>query len=88
VQRISWVDFIITLEGVEMELKCVRTIMEWPELESHSNIQFFLSFTNFYHCFICTFSKIAKQMIDMLKRGKNRRFMGPFVPTWVMKQLF
>ncbi len=87
-QRISFVGFIITLEEVEMEPDCVRTIAEWPEPESHRDIQVFLGFVNFYRRFISAFSKIAKPMTDILKGGKNRRFTGPFVPTPATKQSF
>ncbi len=87
-QRISFVSFIITQGGVEMEPDRVRTIAEWPEPKSHCDIQVFLSFANFYHHFISAFSKIAKPMTDMLKGGKNGRFTGPFVPTPAMKQSF
>jgi hypothetical protein len=47
-QCISFVGFIVTLEGVEMEPDRVRTILEWPESASHRNIQVFLGFANFY----------------------------------------
>ncbi len=87
-QRISFVGFNISLEGVKMEPDCVRTIAEWPEPESHRDIQVFLGFANFYRRFISPFSKIAKPMTDMLKGGKNGRFTGLFVPTPVMKQSF
>jgi hypothetical protein len=87
-QRISFVGFIITPEGVKMEPDRERTIAEWPEHESHRDIQVFLGFANFYRRFISAFSKIAKPMTDMLKGGKNGRFTGLFVPTPVMKQSF
>jgi hypothetical protein len=87
-QRISFVGFITTPEGIEMERDLVRTIAVWPEPESHRNVQVFLGFANFYRRFISAFSKIAKPMTDMLKGGKNGRFTGPLVPTPAMKQSF
>jgi hypothetical protein len=87
-QRISFVGFFITLEGVKMEPDCVRIIAKWPEPESHRDIQAFLSFANFYKRFISTFLEIAKLIRDMLMRGIYGRFTGPFVPTPAMKQLF
>ncbi len=87
-QRISFVGFIVTPEGVEMEPDRVRTIAEWPEPASHRDIQVFLSFANFYRRFISSFSRIAKPMTNMLKGGKNGRFSGPFLPTLAMIQSF
>jgi hypothetical protein len=54
-QWISFIEFIIMLEGVGMELDRVRTIREWPEPTCHCNIQVILCFTNFYWCFISSF---------------------------------
>ncbi len=87
-QQISFVGFIVTLEGVEMEQDTVCTIAEWPEPACHRNIQVFLGFANFYRQFISSFSRLVKAMTDMLKGKKNGRFSGPFVPTPVMNQSF
>ncbi len=76
-QRISFVSFIITLEGVEMEPDRVRTIAEWPEPESHRDIQVFLGFVNFYRWFISAFSKIVKPMTDMLNGGEELEVYEP-----------
>ncbi len=87
-QQISFVGFIVTPEGVEMEPDRVRTISEWSEPASHRNIQVFLGFANFYRRFISGFSRLAKPMTDMLKGRKNGRFSGPFLPTPAMKWSF
>jgi hypothetical protein len=87
-QRINCFVFIVTLEGIKMEPDRVRTIAEWPELACHRDIQVFLSFKNFYRCFIHSFSHLAKLMRDMLKGGKNGCILGPFLPTLVMKWSF
>jgi hypothetical protein len=77
-QRMSFVGFIVMLEGVEIEPDRVPTITEWPELTCHGDIQVFLGFANFYRRFISSFSHRAKPMTDMLKGGKNGRFSGPY----------
>jgi hypothetical protein len=87
-QLISYVGFIVTPEGVEMEPDRVRMITEWPEPTSHRDIQVFLGFANFYRRFISSFLPIAKPMTDMLKGGKNGRLSGPFLPTPAMMRSF
>ncbi len=57
-------------------------------LSCQRDIQFFLSFANFYRQFISAFSKIAKPMRDMLKGGRIGRFHGPFVPSAALRQSF
>ncbi len=71
-----------------MEPDRVCTISEWPEPASHHDIHVFLGFANFYRQFISSFSRLAKPMTDMLKGGKNGRFLGPFLPTLAMKPSF
>jgi hypothetical protein len=65
-QRISFVSFAITHKGVRIRPDYIGTITEWPEHESHCDIQVFLSFVWFYRQFISVFSKIAKLVTDML----------------------
>ncbi len=66
-QQISFVDYIITPNSVEIKLKIDQIIEEWPETLCQCGIQVFLSFTNLFRRFISSFLKIAKPMIDMLK---------------------
>jgi hypothetical protein len=87
-QRISFVRFIVTLEGGEMELNRVYTIAEWPEPTCYCDIQVVLGFANFYRCFMSNFVRLAKPMTDIIKGGKNGHFLGPILPTPAMKQFF
>jgi hypothetical protein len=68
------------LEGVEMRPDRVCTITEWPEPTCHHDIQVFLSFANFYRCFISSYSCLAELMINMLKGGKMAVFQGSSYP--------
>ncbi len=79
-QRISFVGFVITPDGVGMELERVRIIEEWPEPLCHRDIQVFLTFANFYCRFISAFSKIAKPMTDLLKGSGMVASMAPSYP--------
>jgi hypothetical protein len=76
-QCISFVGFIVTQEGVEMEPDVVQTIAEWPEPASHHIIQVFLSFANFYRRFISSFLSITKLMTEVLERVRMAFFQGP-----------
>ncbi len=77
-QRVGFVGFIVTADGVEMELDCIQTITKWPMPASYRDIEVFLGFANFYHQFIENFLKIKKHMTDMLKGGKYGSLPGPF----------
>ena len=63
--------------------------MEWPLPKSFNNIQKFLEFANFYHCFIDAFSRVAASLSDMLKGGKKSKFKEEkFVLTKEAKEAF
>jgi hypothetical protein len=87
-QRISFVGFIVTPEGVKIDPDRVRTIAKWPEPASHRDIQVFLSFANFYRRYISSFSHLAKSIIVLLKARSNGHFLGPFLPTPAIKRSF
>ena len=72
VTRISFLGFILTDKGVEMEADRISTILNWPEPESACEVQSYLGFTNFYRRFVKEFSKIVHPHTDMTKRKAQR----------------
>ncbi|KAJ1036048.1 hypothetical protein NDA18_000195 [Ustilago nuda] len=53
---VEFLGYIIKPSGVEMDPEKVRTVKEWPMLESIHDIQRFLGFANFYQRFIAHFA--------------------------------
>ena len=53
---IEFLRFIVSLNGVIMNLEKVKTIAKWPESQSFRDIQVFNGFANFYCRFIDGFS--------------------------------
>jgi len=45
--RVELLGYIISLEGIEMALDKIETILEWPKHECKQDIQIFLGFANF-----------------------------------------
>lgn len=68
ITRISFLGFILTNKGIEMEDDCIFMILNWPESESVHEIQSFLGFANFCRQFVKEFFRIANPLIDMTKR--------------------
>ena len=50
--QMEYLDYILTLKGLFMASNKVKIIQDWPNLRKVKDIQFFLGFANFYHCFI------------------------------------
>ena len=47
-QCMGFVGYMVALNDVSMEEDYVSTIHNWPEPQTHHEVQIFLSFTNFY----------------------------------------
>jgi len=69
-EEISFLGFVISPRGFEMEGSRVVAIKEWPVPRSRRDIQIFLGFTGFYRRFIKNYSKVATPLTDLL-RGKE-----------------
>jgi len=70
VREINFLGFMISSEGVSMEVSRVETILSWPKPTNRVEIQAFLGFVNFYRRFIIFFAKLAVGLTDMLRKPK------------------
>ena len=78
VPEVDFVGFVLTTNGVAMETSRVQTIEEWPVPRKHRDVQVFLGFANFYRRFISGYSLIARALNELLRGGKDGKFLGPF----------
>ncbi len=81
--RVKFLGFIISVDGVAMDQSRVTAIAQWPPPKTHREIQVFLGFANFYRRFIEGYSRVASPMTDLLKGSKNEKKSGPF--DWPVK---
>src|SRR6266481_458934 len=47
----------------------VQAIQDWPEPCKVRDVQSFLGFTNFYHCFIYSYSMITVPLMQLTKKN-------------------
>jgi hypothetical protein len=60
----EFLSYIISDTGINMAQDKVQTILEWELPKRQIEGQAFIGFTNFYHCFIEDFYKLAKHLMD------------------------
>ena len=71
VQKISFLGFIITPEGISMDPERIATIADWPVPESLLEVQIFLGFANFYRRFIDGYSRVIMSITSLLRKGQR-----------------
>ncbi|KAK3536584.1 hypothetical protein QTP86_013781, partial [Hemibagrus guttatus] len=69
---VTFLGYVISRQGVEMDVVKVRAVTEWPAPATVRELQHFLSFANFYQRFICNYSSVAGPL-TLLLRGKPKR---------------
>jgi hypothetical protein len=73
VQKLSFLGFIISPDGISMDPQRISTIVEWPVPESVYDVQVFLGFANFYRRFIDGYSRVVLPITQLLR--KNQKFV-------------
>jgi hypothetical protein len=68
--RLEFLGFVITKDGVEMDARRVKAIQEWPAPTSVHDVQVFLGFANFYRRFIGGYSRITAPITALLRTGR------------------
>src|SRR5258705_3163257 len=71
---IEYLGFILTPTGLHMDLVKVAAIQNWPEPWNVHDVQSFLGFTNFYHCFITDYSQMTLPLMNLCKKATPWNF--------------
>ena len=68
---IEYLGFIMSPEGLRMDLAKVTMILKWPEPRNIKDIQSFLGFANFYRQFINGYSKMIQPLTQLCRKSMN-----------------
>jgi transposase InsO family protein len=67
VTRTKYLGFVITTDGIEVDLDKVAAVVDWKIPHTVRGIQSFLGFCNFYRRFIKDYGKVAKPLVHLTK---------------------
>lgn len=64
--KVWFLGYIISAKDIHIEIDYIKAIRSWLEPRNIRNIQVFISFANFYRCFIQRFSKKAAALTSLI----------------------
>jgi hypothetical protein len=86
---IEYLGVIISPNGITMDFKKVKVILDWPVLTSVKKLQSFLGFTNFYWRFIDNYSGITKALTSLLRKNTEYVWTDKCENTFqILKKVF
>jgi len=68
---VEFLGVVIGPEGIKIEKKKVRGVLEWPTPKCVKDVQKFLGLANYYRRFIEGFATVARPLHDMVKKDKK-----------------
>src|SRR5258707_12023258 len=71
---VEYLGFILTPTGLHMDLAKVAVIQNWLEPWNIRDVQSFLGFVNFYHCFIADYSQMTLPLTNLCKKATPWNF--------------
>ena len=68
-ERVEYLGFDVSAQGVQPSPEKVRTIVEWPRPQGVKDVRSFLGLAGFYRRFIKQFSSKARPLTDLARDG-------------------
>jgi hypothetical protein len=70
-KEVEFLGYILTQDGIKMDLAKVKAVLDWPIPKTITEIQEFMGFANFYRRFIKGYSEIATPFTNLIKKDKT-----------------
>jgi len=79
VTHTKYLRFIISTDGIEVDLEKTSVIGQWEQPQTVKGVQSILGFCNFYRRFIKNYKQIAKPLNRLTRKDQPFRFDGAYI---------
>ena len=66
--EVKYLGLMISADGVKMDQKKVKAMVEWGSPKNLHDLRVFLGFSNFYRQFILGYSEVVSPLIELMKK--------------------
>jgi len=73
-QEVEFLGYMIGRDGIKMSNEKVEAVLSWKTPNSLTEVQSFLGFANFYRRFIQGYSRVARPLTELTKKGDGREW--------------
>jgi hypothetical protein len=73
-EKIVFLLYVVTAQGIEMDEEKVKAIQDWPTPKSVSEVKSFHRLASFYRRFVKDFSTIVAPLTEIVKNFVRRLF--------------
>jgi hypothetical protein len=71
IKEVPFLGHVVSLEGIAVDPSKVKEVLDWKPPTSVSEVQSFLGLAGYSRRFILNFSKVAKLITELLKKGNK-----------------
>ena len=68
-ERISFLGYMVSAEGIDPQEKKIRSIQDWPVPKCVRNVRAFFGLASYYRKFVQNFASIAEPLSALTKKG-------------------
>ncbi|MBW0497674.1 hypothetical protein O181_037389 [Austropuccinia psidii MF-1] len=86
---VEYLGYVVSSDGLKMDSSKAQQILNWPQPKNIKALQYFLGFSNSYHCFVKNYSQKITALTSLLKKDSAFVFNEEALTQFqILKEVF